>query len=57
MFSLSPLAARPLAAVSAVAPSTITDLDAVVISATRVDLTWTPATGATSHRIERATVG
>lgn len=38
-------------------PTAITDLAAVAVSATQVDLTWTPASGATSHRIERAVVG
>lgn len=38
-------------------PGTINDLSAVAVSSTQVDLTWTAATDATSHRIERATVG
>lgn len=53
-----PIASRPIGSGALVlAPSAITDLDATAISATRVDLTWTPATNATSHRVERATVG
>ena len=38
------------------APGAITDLSAVAVSSTQVDLTWTAASGATSHRVERATV-
>lgn len=38
-------------------PGSISDLDATAVSSTQVNLTWTPASGATSHRIERATVG
>lgn len=53
-----PIASRPLGSAALIlAPSTITNLDATAISSTRVDLTWTSATGATSQRVERATVG
>jgi hypothetical protein len=37
-------------------PGAITDLSGTAISSTQVDLTWTAASGATSHRVERATV-
>ena len=38
-------------------PTAITDLVAVAVSSTQIDLTWTAPVGATSQRIERATGG
>ena len=38
-------------------PGNISNLDGTAVSSTQVDLTWTAASGATSHRIERATIG
>jgi hypothetical protein len=37
-------------------PSAITNLSGTAVSSTQVDLAWTAATGAASHRVERATV-
>jgi hypothetical protein len=38
-------------------PGPISDLNATAVSSTQVNLTWTAATDAASHRIERSTVG